>query len=126
MLYARYYLNLVMFSVYTKFYAHDRWIWEYYLEFPTFDDADLALKNHAGEKITIPYGSLSTVEKLRFPYGKTLHLWLRHTGLDTLPRMHVKSTVLYDTMYREPRSGGKSHQERQRLENVHHGGSGEG
>ncbi|KIM34162.1 hypothetical protein M408DRAFT_91468, partial [Serendipita vermifera MAFF 305830] len=85
--------------VYSRFYAHDHWVWEYYIQFPSVEEANLALKNHAGEKITVPYASLSTVDKVRHPYGKSQHIWLRHTGLEKLPRVWVKPTELYNLIY---------------------------
>jgi hypothetical protein len=86
--------------VYNKFYAHDKWIWEFFLKFPSIEAANLALKNHQGEKITIPYSHLSTVDKLQYPYGKTQHLLLRHTGLNQLPPTDTQRTSLYDMIYK--------------------------
>ncbi|PVG03277.1 hypothetical protein CPB86DRAFT_772171 [Serendipita vermifera] len=82
-------------SCWTKFYAHDRWIWEYFLQFPNVEAASQALELHHGQKVTIPYRNLPTSDKLRFPYGKTLHLWLRHTGLRRLPSSGTQGTWLF-------------------------------
>ena len=91
---------LMISTVYNRFYAHDKWIWEYYIKFPSTKAANLAFENHHGEMITVPYSSLSTADKLRFPFGKTQHLWLRRTGLETLPPRNIQETELYRTIFK--------------------------
>lgn len=84
----------------TKFQAHDRWIWEYYLRFPTVEKANDALEAYAGKEVTIPYRDLFTADKLQFPYGKTLHLWMRHTGLNHLPLKGTHDSSLKRLLFR--------------------------
>ncbi|KAG8847800.1 hypothetical protein FRB91_011393 [Serendipita sp. 411] len=65
--------------------THGKTIYEYLLGFPTIALAQKALSNHAGEEISIPYRYLLTEDKVRFPHGKTMHIWLRQTGLSNMP-----------------------------------------
>lgn len=87
-------------KVWTRFYAHDKWVWEYYLKFPTPEAATAAVIDLHQQKISIPYRHLSTVDKLLHPYGKTLHLWLQHTGLDHLPKAGTQDTMLKSVLYK--------------------------
>jgi hypothetical protein len=87
-------------SVWTRFYAHDKWIWEYYILFPTVEAAEQAFKELNQQRVSIPARHLSTVDKISNPHGKTFHLWLRHTGLDKLPGAGTQDTVLRQVLYK--------------------------
>ncbi|CCA68182.1 hypothetical protein PIIN_02048 [Serendipita indica DSM 11827] len=78
----------------TRFLAHDIWVYEYYIKFPTEALAQKALEENSGKRVTIPHRYLLPADKVRYPYGKKVHLWLGHTGLTDLPHYGTHDTML--------------------------------
>ncbi|KAG8834156.1 hypothetical protein FRC17_009416 [Serendipita sp. 399] len=101
----------------TRWYVHGKWIYEYYIKFPTPQLAQKALENHAGEEIAIPSEYLRTRDKVRFPHGKNMHIWLRQTGLFRLPEEGTQETPVHELVvnmneYVPPKVEGEADEEK--------------